>query len=215
MAKLDLGNFAGISGKIGPLVAYKTKSGKQILRVYVVPKDPRTPKQLACRKRFGTVSSGLSPLKKVISRGYKNRKDAYLEVTSKALKEAVVGEYPDYTIDYSKIQVAEGGVPLPADLKLTIDGDSATANFTWDSQLEGSSNSGHANDQVNIVCLNAAIPAAKNFINSAKRSARSATIDLKSTIGLHDNSETESLHFWVYITSRDFLQNSNSVYVKR
>lgn len=215
MGKLDLGDLGGVSGKIGPFVVYKTKNGKQIIRSYVVPKDARSPKQLACRKRFGTVSSGLSPLKNIIRSGYQNSDDAYLNVTSKALKEAVAGEYPDYWLDYSKIQVAEGKLQLPPDIAVKVDETAGTARFSWEPQPVNNSCPGSADDRVNIVCLNEAIPAAVNFLNSAKRSAGSATIDLKSKIGLYDSPDPGSLHFWVYLTSRDFLQNSDSVYVKR
>lgn len=44
MGKIDI-NSLGISGKIGPIIAYVTKTGKQVFKKYVVPKDPRTEKQ--------------------------------------------------------------------------------------------------------------------------------------------------------------------------
>ena len=43
MGKIDL-NKMGLSGRIGPIIAYVTKGGKQAFRQYTVPSDPKTPK---------------------------------------------------------------------------------------------------------------------------------------------------------------------------
>ena len=48
MGKIDLKTLK-VSGRLGPVVTYATKSGKQVYRKYIVPNDPKTPKQLAYR----------------------------------------------------------------------------------------------------------------------------------------------------------------------
>jgi hypothetical protein len=105
MGKIDI-NSLGISGKIGPIIAYVTKTGKQVFKKYVVPKDPRTEKQLASRMRFGLANSAASPLNKALKRSFSNQANAYRKTVSQILKNAIQGEYPDYSVDYSS---ASGG----------------------------------------------------------------------------------------------------------
>lgn len=231
MGKIDL-NKMGLSGKIGPIIAYVTKSGKQVFKRYTVPKDPKTPKQIASRMRFGLANSAASPLNEAIKRGFINRHNAYRKTVSDVLKYAIMGEYPNYSVDYSKIKIAEGELQRLAGVAMTIEEVSATVTFSWDPQLIGSSNSGHSDDQVNIVCLNEEIQKAKSYVNRAKRSDGKAIIDLNKLIGINtacnitnssDNNispynsvgnNTEALHFWLYFTSPDQKQNSDSVYVR-
>ena len=99
MGKIDL-NTLRISGKIGSIVAYTTKYGKQVYRKYTIPNDPKTPKQQAYRMRFGLVNKSLSPLNKIIKRGFNDQHNAYRSVISQMLHNGVVGEYPNFSINY-------------------------------------------------------------------------------------------------------------------
>ena len=231
MGKIDL-NKMGLSGKIGPIIAYVTKSGKQVFKKYTVPTDPKTPKQLASRMRFGLANSAASPLNDAVKRGFINRHNAYRKTVSDVLKYAIRGEYPNYSVDYSMIKIAEGELQPPAGVSMTIDEASATATFTWDTQLTGNSGSVRGDDQVNIVCLNEEIQKAKCYVNRAKRSDGKAIIDLNNLIGINITcnitngsdhtinpyssvgNNTEALHFWLYFTSADQKQNSDSVYLE-
>ena len=190
------------------------KDGKQVLREHIIPKDPKTPKQLAYRMRFGMVNRCLSPLNKAIKKGFLKTDNAYRKEISKALSNAVLGEYPNYKMDYSKIQVAEGKIQLPTFVTAEVNEKMCVATFKWNPQLIFDTYPGRKDDQVNIVCLNKAIPEAVNFINAAKRSAGSATIDLSSKMIINEKWYTKDLHFWLYLSRFDLTQNSDSVYVK-
>ena len=213
MGKIDL-NKMGLSGRIGPIIAYVTKGGKQAFRQYTVPSDPKTPKQLASRMRFGLANSALSPLNSIIKHGYRDVNNAFRSTVSMVLKNAITGEYPNYSIDYSKIQIAGGKLQPLTGVTVTVDEDSGTVYFSWDPQQEGTSRPAKGNDQVNIACLNIAVSEAKNFINRAKRSSDSAAIDLNRLPGIETADSINDLHFWVYLTSGDLKSNSDSVYVK-
>lgn len=214
MGIVDLKNSGKISGKIGPYVAYVRKDGKQVLREHITPKDPKTPKQLAYRMRFGMVNKCLSPLNKAIKKGFLKTDNAYRKEISKVLSNAVLGEYPDYKLDYSKIQVAEGKIQVPSFVSVEVDENMRVATFKWNPQLIFETYPGREDDQVNIVCLNEATPEAVNFINAAKRSAGSATIDLSSKMIINESWDSKDLHFWLYLSRFDLTQNSDSVYVK-
>ena len=96
MGTIDLSKVSGLSGKVGPLVFYVTKNGKQVFRNHVKPTDPGTPKQVAHRAKFGLANKALSPLNKAITRGHPGDPNAYRAMVGKAYREAIEGEYPDF-----------------------------------------------------------------------------------------------------------------------
>ena len=65
MAKFESTTFGLISGRHGTAVAAKC-NGKNVLRVYSAPSDPKTPKQLAQRAKFSQFSLTLRPLKSIL-----------------------------------------------------------------------------------------------------------------------------------------------------
>lgn len=214
MGIVDLKKLGLISGKIGPYVAYVSKDGKQILRKHVIPKDPKTPKQLAYRMRFGMVNKSLSPLNRVIKKGFLNTDNAYRKAVSKALNNAVIGEYPEYKLDYSKIQVAEGKLQLPTFVSVNVDSNTKLATVNWNPEPIFDNYPGREDDRVNIVCLNESTSEAVCFHNSAKRSKGTATIDLSSKMVISKLWSIKDLHFWLYLSTYDITQNSDSIYIK-
>lgn len=214
MGIVDLKKLGLISGKIGPYVAYVSKDGKQILRKHVIPKDPKTPKQLAYRMRFGMVNKSLSPLNRVIKKGFLNTDNAYRKAVSKALNNAVIGEYPEYKLDYSKIQVAEGKLQLPTFVSVNVDSNTKLATVNWNPEPIFDTYPGREDDRVNIVCLNESTPEAVCFHNNAKRSKGTATIDLNSKMVFSKLWSIKDLHFWFYLSTYDITQNSDSLYIK-
>ena len=214
MGIVDLKKLGLISGKIGPYVAYVSKDGKQILRKHVIPKDPKTPKQLAYRMRFGMVNKSLSPLNRVIKKGFLNTDNAYRKVVSKALNNDVIGEYPEYKLDYSKIQVAEGKLQLPTFVSVNVDSNTRLATVNWNPEPIFDTYPGREDDRVNIVCLNESTPEAVCFHNSAKCSKGIATIDLNSKMVISKLWSIKDLHFWFYLSTYDITQNSDSLYIK-
>lgn len=191
-----------ISGKIGPVSVYQTKHGTQVIRSYSKPIDPKTPKQLAHRQKFSLVSKGLSPLCRIIQRGFKGDTKTYRDQISKAYYEAITGEYPNFKLDYSKIKIAEGDVPLPENVKVGVEQyareDSLVVCFTWDSD--------NRRDSVNIICLNEEVMEAKQHLNVA------GVADGKVSIELPKGWEASDTHFWLYLTSVNYI-NSSSIYI--
>ena len=130
MASFKDSFMGGLSGKIGPVVVYMRK-GQQIVRSNNTPKDPKTPKQLAHRMKFSLSNKGLSPLNKAIKMGHRGDTEAYRKIVGKAYHEAIVGEYPEFTIDYSKIKIADGELQSITDVKAEFDSTENTVIFNW------------------------------------------------------------------------------------
>jgi len=208
MGRIDLVKTMGLSGRIGPVVAYVTKDGKQVFRSYVKPRNPKTPKQKAQRAKFALANQALSPLHNAIGRGYPDVKNAYRTLVSKVYYEAIVGAYPDLRVDYSKIQLAAGKLQLPGDVSVRLDADSHTAFFRWDPRLTSPSLPGSDNDKVNIVCFNTRYTAETR---TAGRNIRSVGED---SVRLSKHWLPADTHFWIYFRSNDLQNTSNSLHLQ-
>ena len=197
-----------LSGKIGSIVAYKSKSGKQVFRNYTTPKDPKTPKQLAHRMKFGLVNRGLSPLNNAIKLGHRDKINAYRSLVGKAYHEAIMGEYPNFRLDYSKIKIAEGKLQLPPNVKFDMEYDNGSVLFSWNKYNSFSQNQVSDNDLINIVALNVKHNVVSRFLKIAKYS------DCKAAVSLPANRLPDDSHFWAYFSSHSKIINSDSVYIE-
>ena len=205
MASFKDSFFSKLSGKVGNVNTY-ILNGKQVVRANPIPNDPKTPKQLAHRMKFALVNKGLSPLNRSIKLGHRGDTNAYRSLVGKAYREAIVGEYPNFALDYSKIKIAEGKLQLPAEIKMELDDENRAVNFTWEAKIATSQNPAKANDQINIVAFNVKHNVVDSFSGVAKRSDGNVSIDLLKGWTLDDT------HFWIYFSSHSLQMNSGSLY---
>lgn len=179
------------------------------MRRTTTPRDPKTPKQLAHRMKFSLVNKGLSPLNSAIKLGNRGDTTAYRTQVGKAYHEAIMGEYPNFTLDYSKIKIADGDLQLPVDIKIELDKKTNSALVTWDTQIVKEMGPAKDNDQANIVCYNTKFKFADQFLGVAKR------IDGKVSITLPNEWKVAETNFWIYFSSQMLQMNSGSLYVFR
>lgn len=207
MGNIDLTKME-FSGRMGPIVAYVV-NGRQRFRTYTEPRNPKTPKQTAQRFRFGFVSSKVSPLFNQIKLGFNNKKLAFGTVCGKVNREAVVGKYPNLSIDYSKIQIAEGKLQLPANIIADYQKETNVFILKWDNQLLPESGPGNSDDKVNIVCYDESESQIVRVHSSVKRKIGEVSFILQKNVQL------DNIHFWIYLSSFEQGINSNSIYVTR
>ena len=205
MASFKDSIFSKFSGKIGPVTTY-VLNGKQVVRSNIIPHDPKTPKQLAHRMKFALVNKGLSPLNRSIKLGHRGDTYAYRSLVGKAYREAIVGEYPDFTLDYSKIKIAEGDLQLPTNIMFELDAENNIVILSWDKQIATSKGRAKDNDQINIVAFNAK----ENFVDSF--SGIAVRSDGKTSISLPLGFNSEDMHIWIYFSSFSLQMNSESLY---
>ncbi|MDD4778236.1 MAG: DUF6266 family protein [Fermentimonas sp.] len=207
MAQSKNALLKGASGKIGDIVTFE-RDGTQVIREYVVPNDPKTPAQLAQRMKCEVANKGLSPLKIEIKRGHIGNSKAYRSAISTAMKNCIVGEYPNLSLVYSLIQIAEGKLQLPQNISVDIDKSNNRVNLNWISDLEFQDKPGRPDDKLNVVYFNEKFSVAKLLFSAPKRS------DSKACFSLPDNWEISDTHIWVYMTSYSLSHNSDSLYFK-
>ena len=207
MGRINVSKTIAFSGRIGPVISYVTRDGKQVFRTYTKPSNPRTPRQMAQRHKFALVIKSLSPLRAVIRRGYPNQEDAYHKLIGMALKEAVEGEYPDFLFNFSKIEIAGGLLQLSANTRMTYDPTTREARFSWDVPHQWAPASGNYNDKVIIVCLHATKHPEVITHHAGNRAQGEATITLP------EGWQAAETHYWLYLTSPDMQENSKSIYL--
>lgn len=207
MARYKDSLLGGLSGKIGPVVMY-VRNGTQVVRSNPKQRDPKSPKQLAHRMKFALVNQRLSPLKTIIDVGYKNSDKTYRTLIGEAYREAIMGEYPDFSLDYSKIQISEGNIALPRHVTIEIGDNPGAVNFRWDPAIARDQRASRDDDQVNIVCLDATGRYAFHELNAARRHHGNASLETPYAF-----RRPVSSHFWMFLTSYDSRFHSNSLYI--
>jgi hypothetical protein len=202
MSEFISSTFGKISGRHGTAVAMKfKKTGKTYLRLNSIPTDPKTPKQLAQRAKFGFVNKEMNCMRNLFKITFGNNQGVSYGI-SRAF-EAVTGEYPDYAIDFSKLVISEGGLNTSSFLNITKT-TGTTLKFEWDTTI---GYQGDDNDGVNIVLLNDQNRIGLLKQNIVLRSVGTVDIELPAVWA------GQSVHCWIYFSSPDETMNSNSQFI--
>lgn len=149
MAKFNSSTFGTISGRHGSAVASTTKDGQCILKVFKAPSNPKTVAQVRQRTKFGFVNSELSPLRDIFKRSYRSNKGMNLAV-SYALKNAVLGDAPDLSLDYSKLCFSWGSIQFPDQINASAPGSNAI-QIDWDTTTRTED---ETPDELNLIFMN-------------------------------------------------------------
>ncbi|TKC09161.1 DUF6266 family protein [Pedobacter frigoris] len=136
MARLKDGIFGMIVGKLGNLISYD-RLGENVVRMKTRKpkrKKPRTPAQQAVNIRFSLVKSFVSAGKDFISVGFAADVKGTTRIpengaVSYNLKHAVIGEFPDFQLDFENVLVSKGKLPTPEYAAVTREGN--LLKFTW------------------------------------------------------------------------------------
>lgn len=168
----------GFIGKIGNTVVYLL-NGKIVKRgIGFSNKDP-TDLQLASRQITGVVSQFMGPIKDFVNVGFEQegklaKKSAYNMASSFNRSYAITGDYPDQEIDFAKVLVSKGKMPLTdqVEVELTSDG----LLFIWDTTLTDSGRKW--SDQVMLMAYMPQLGEATYLINGARRTVGSDLLRL-------------------------------------
>jgi hypothetical protein len=110
MATLRKGILGGFSGKVGGVVG-STWKGKQVLRSLPAPrKTGPSSSQLEQQARFSQLVSFLSPVTPLLNEAFQ-KSNLNMSAFNKALsnnQNVVTGNYPDFKIDYTKVNLCKG-----------------------------------------------------------------------------------------------------------
>lgn len=206
MATYKKGILGVFSGKVGTVVG---SSWKGISYIKSLPKaSTKKPSQLQLdqRLRFTLIANFLKPIKAITRIGYgmvAGNLTTHNAAVSYHLAKAVVGNTPNFEIDYPKVIFSRGELPSPAVPTLAAAA-GAELHFSWTDN--STANLAQATDSAVLLVY---CPTTKEFVfdNTATRSLAAATVVLPP------NFVGETLHAWMAFFAADEKQVSTSVYL--
>ena len=208
MAKIKNGVLGAFSGKIGPIIGGMWKT---IAYIKAVPKTDskrtRTAGQIATQEKMRFINNFLAPFHSYINIGLKNEAASRTEISvafTLNYHEAILGTYPDFSVDYSKFIFSKGVLPMATNMVATLVDDSI--QFTWESSNDSKSN---FDDQLMIVIYCSELKQADGLIGGVKRSAK------KCTFQLNERFRGKAVEVYASIISWDRRRIANNVYLGR
>lgn len=211
MGILRNGLLGGVTGKVGNLVAYRVL-GKEVVRLKGQVKTPATEKQLMNQQDMAVVITFLKPISGFIKLGFAAAaKQQQMYPHNKALsyhkKYALMGEYPNRKIDFSKVRLSEGnlqGIDIE-DMQLQRNG----LQISW--RPTENVNNGNRNDRVMVLAyFPEAEPLQAHYcLNAAKRSEGQCLLPLPSGLSGF------LMEVYVTVMAEDLKKVSDSQYLGR
>ena len=196
MAKYYSSTFGKISGKHGNAVAVIMKDGSTYLRKYTKPSNPRTDKQQAHRAKFALSSKALAPFNPI----FKETIGATSGISiarSHAFKNAIVGEYPNISIDYKKLMFSFGTLEKLQNATYSLN--SGIISINWDFKKKHNC---HGNDSVSLVVFNKNNNQALHIKDIAIRKKKHTKIDI------HESWTNGELYLWAYVKQGNNISDS-------
>lgn len=201
MGKLANGILGGVNGKIGNIIGYNL-NGQQVIRTIGVNNKPLSEKQLNNKLQMKVIMQffhkmdtliqlGFNPKAKNTTKNYHNLAIAYNKPN------ALMGFYPEVTIDFSKIILSVGDLAQPENT--TVRFTDNHLEFTW----EGIRNT----DQVMLLAY---APSTKQMVFEASGAKRAQG---KEKLILKPGMENEKLELYISFVSNDRTQVANSLYL--
>ncbi len=191
MAKFTSTTFGAISGRHGTAVAVTSKDGQSILRVYKAPSDPKSEKQVVQRAKFGFINTELSGYRILLNTTFNSGKGKQLAVSLAMQNGAIVGEYPDYYLDYSSLILSQGTIDKAASVK-AVKTEGAKVKVEWESSITSEATSGN---NVNLVFLNSDLKLAILKDAVAVRETGHVEVELPTSWAGLD------VHCWIYFSN--------------
>jgi len=202
MATFISSTFGLISGRHASAVATVSRNGKNVLRVFNAPFNPKSTKQVKQRTKFGFVMIALLCFHDVFKKTFL-RMDAVSHAISLALKNSVTGTSPDFSIDYPNLAFSEGGVYTPTTVSAAkTTGTSVKVDWNF-----FESDSSKSTDGVSLIFFHEGFQQAILNENCATRMEGTLTVDLPAEWA------NGSIHTWIYFSKADGSRNSMSKYI--
>lgn len=189
MAKFNSTTFGTISGRHGSAVAATTKDGRSYLRVYRAPSDPKSTKQVAQRTKFAFANTSLSCFRNLFKETFNTKRGMNMGI-SYAMKGAILGESPDFTIDYSKLIFSVGSVNKALSVTANVADNKVTLN--WDF-VEASLSK--MDDNVNLIFFNEDTLLSIHMKDMCKRADKTVDIDLPEAW------RNSMVYCWLYLSA--------------
>jgi hypothetical protein len=208
MGTIRNGANGGFSGKAGSIVGSSWNNINYIKGLSKISNKPASQKQLDQRARFATVLAYLGPIKDILIKGWKgqtaNRATGFNMGVQHALSYAVAGDYPDYEIDKSLVQVSKGTLQKYASTAISSP---SVGKLTLDWQPQVNKLNAFEMDVLFVLLYNEAHNLFLPFPDAGLRKDGTATLDIPAGYA------GQTLHAYLFYISPEGNRQSNSAYV--
>ena len=209
MANVISGAAQGFSGTVDGLVYKPQPHGRPTtVSKSPAPSDkPATLKQLSFRMDTALIAGLTKPLKDSIWIGYEleaklTRQNPTNCIAPHIRKDVLTGEYPERSVDFSKLQVSKGKMQLPQEVEAIMDEYGLV--FSWNKEIK--TKDIHYNDQIMLLAYFPELNIAVHRIGAQRYYGK----DLLPLTGQKHGSAAE---VYVSFISDDHKSISNSVYL--
>lgn len=201
MAIIKNGINGAFSGKVGTVVG-TTWRGLDIIRS--LPKAPThfSEKQLANQMKMKLVQLFLKKMVAIVRIGFKDDTivpTAFNSAMSYNKKNAITGKFPELSIDFSLVRLAQGVLYFPEDLKM--EKDDSGLHFTWD---KNRGENGLTDDQLMVITWNE---------NKSESFFRLQAYRHDGSFSFLSDPIENGTHVWTAFIRQDRSMQSNSVYM--
>lgn len=209
MAKAPQGPFGSAHGSLGNLTFYNL-NGQAVVRQKAEFHDNPSEAQLVVRSGIRTLMGFLKKVKPFIKTGFINEsrgtvKSYFNVATSYNLPSSMKIEAGQYVMDYPKLKLSSGAVPLPENIQVALEAQGL--KYSWDLNL--TLDWKMQQDQAMMLAY---FPTENESIIEISGARRSAGIDF---LRLPNALMDKAMELYLAFVSDDRLQVSNSVYLGR
>ena len=207
MAILKVESNRGFIGRVGNTVTY-VLNGQVVKRKIGKSSKEATIAQLSVRQRTKIITEFLNPVKEYIQVGFEfearlvQKKNAHNIATSYNWLNAFTGVYPDQKIDFSKVLLSRGNLPVTNNIDVKVVDN--RVEFTWDKTIATDRIKG--SDRVMLLAYLPKENRAVSLIGGAERLEGGEHLIIPEYKG--------GIHMETYVSfvSADYKNISNSVY---
>ncbi|RRN77252.1 hypothetical protein EIM50_20565 [Pseudoxanthomonas sp. SGD-10] len=207
MGTIRHGANGGFSGKAGSVIG---SSWRNIDYIKGLPKKRSigpSEKQLAQQAKFAYAVEFLQPIKDLLNIGFadsrRGKSTGYNIALRELIKNAVTGDYPDYEIDYSRVQISVGSLAQPFASALQANAP-ATIKVSWD-YIANAMGSYQA-DKAVILLYNQQKKVHLVLAEQALRSEGEQAIEVPVSF------TGDELSVWLFFINSELKKQSKSVY---
>ncbi|UQA75667.1 hypothetical protein K2F45_01245 [Sphingobacterium siyangense] len=208
MGTIVNGANGGFSGKAGSVIGASWKSINYIRGLAKKSNKPYTEAQLIVQARFKTLMRFLLPVNNFLKIGFGQKKADRLTPLNYAFQLnqelAIQGVYPDLSLDYSKIRIADGIYGGGGTVEAGFDADAITV--VW-STGNNDVYETKGDDLFYVICYH---PAKDEFMTSPTLPKRQ---DGVVTFGVPEHLLGDAVHIWYFMSDRTKTKISRSSYL--
>lgn len=205
MAKYSQGVHGSYSGRVGNVISSKWKSINVLKIRPAQVNNPNTEKQQKQRGKFGLIMQFLNANRLLVRTGFKPYAIDMTEVNAALaanIKTAIVGEFPDYMVDFAAVKLSKGILPALSGGNISSPS-AATIHVGWN---DNSSNMGaHSTDKLHLSVYDPETNRAQVFMSNADRAVASSDLQISP------EWSGKNLEVWAFFTDAEISGNSETI----